>query len=237
MAGIDIEYQTRLESLQAVDESIETIIGTLAARGELDNTYLFFTSDNGYHLGQHRFLNGKFQVYEEDIRVPLIVRGPGVRRGAARGHLVLNIDFAPTIAELAGIHPGHSVDGRSLVPLFGRAQSGNGSGREDPPALRHWRQDFMVEIYRRLPPLGNGDEIRALRTRHAVYVEYASGARELYDLRADPYQLENVHNAASPRRLRRLSQRLAELATCAGDTCRGADDDDHHHDHDGHRGH
>jgi N-acetylglucosamine-6-sulfatase len=236
IAGIDIEYQTRLEALQAVDEGIERIVKTLAERGELENTYIFFTSDNGYHLGQHRFVNGKFQVYEEDIRVPLVVRGPGVRRGATRDHFVLNIDFAPTIAELAGIQPGHAVDGRSLVPLFGRkGPRGHGSRMDDPLSARRWRQDFLVEIYRRSPPLGNGDAIRALRTRDAVYVEYASGPRELYDLRADPFQLENVHDAAPPGRLRRLSRRLAELATCAGDTCRGAGDeeDDKHEGHGG----
>ena len=81
IAAIDREYQTRLESLQALDEGIGRIIDTLAARGELDNTYIVFTSDNGYHLGQHRFFDGKFQVYEEDIRVPLIIRGPGVQAG------------------------------------------------------------------------------------------------------------------------------------------------------------
>jgi N-acetylglucosamine-6-sulfatase len=215
IAGIDIEYQTRLEALQAVDEGIEKIVNTLAGHGELENTYIFFTSDNGYHLGQHRFLNGKFQVYEEDIRVPLVVRGPGVRQGATRDQFVLNIDFAPTIAALAGIQPGHSVDGRSLVPLLGRQRRrGHGSRKDD------WRQDFLVEIYRRSPPLGNGDAIRALRTRDAVYVEYASGPRELYDLRADPYQLESLHDAARPRQLGKLSRRLEELAACAGDTCR-----------------
>jgi len=210
IAGIDIEHQTRLESLQAVDEAIERIIDTLAERGELENTYLFFTSDNGYHLGQHRFLNGKFQIYEEDIRVPLMVRGPGVPQGVTRSHFVLNIDLAPTIAELTAIQPGRPVDGRSLASLLG----------DDPPRLRRWRQDFLVEIYRRLPPFGDGDEIRALRTEDAVYVEYASGPRELYDLRADPYQLESLHDTVPPGRLRRLSRRLWELATCAGDTCR-----------------
>ncbi len=136
IAEIDIEYQTRLESLQAVDEGIERIIATLAARGELENTYLFFTSDNGYHLGQHRFPNGKWEIYDEEIRVPMIVRGPRVPAGVTRNHFVLNIDFAPTIAALAGIHPDHTVDGQSFVPLFDHT----------PPRPRQWRQDFLVEI-------------------------------------------------------------------------------------------
>src|SRR5262245_46237603 len=83
IAALDREYQARLEALQAVDEGVARIIDALAARGELDNTYIFFTSDNGYHLGQHRLFvpPGKGEAYEEDIRVPLLVRGPGVRAG------------------------------------------------------------------------------------------------------------------------------------------------------------
>lgn len=104
IAAIDHEYQTRLESLQSLDEGIERIIDTLAANGELENTYIVFTSDNGYHLGQHRFLNGKFQVYEEDIRVPLIIRGPGVQAGSTVEQLAVNIDLAPTLCGGVGRH-------------------------------------------------------------------------------------------------------------------------------------
>lgn len=205
IAEIDIEYQTRLESLQAVDEGIERIIDTLAERGELENTYLVYTSDNGYHLGQHRLLNGKGQLYEEDIRVPLLVRGPGVPAGVTREEFAMNIDFAPTFAELGGAKAADFVDGRSLVPLLGE-----GSPR--------WRRDFLVEMYR-IPEMG-GDELRGLRTRDRIYIEYLSGPRELYDLHEDPYQLDSLHETAPPGQLRRLSRRLAELATCAGETCR-----------------
>ncbi len=93
IAAIDQEYQARLESLQAVDEAVEQIVDALEVLGELENTYLIFTSDNGYHLGQHRLRNGKAQVYEEDIRVPLLIRGPGVPRGVERDQFALNIDF------------------------------------------------------------------------------------------------------------------------------------------------
>ncbi len=228
IAAIDQEYRARLESLLALDEGIERIVQHLAARGELKNTYIVFTSDNGYHLGQHRLRNGKAQIYEEDIRMPLIVRGPGVPAGVTRDEYALNIDFAPTFAQLGGATPTDFVDGRSLVPLLGR--------RRLRPRLRpqQWRDDFLVELWR--PAAQGGDEVRALRTRDAfrsgptparagapgpaIYVEYRSGARELYDLFRDPYQLESLHLLAPPGHLRRWSSRLWELATCAGGTCR-----------------
>jgi N-acetylglucosamine-6-sulfatase len=211
IAAIDAEYRTRLESLQSVDEAIQHIINRLAAKGILEETYVLFTSDNGYHLGQHRLRNGKTQIYEEDIRVPLIVRGPNVPVGATFEHFVLNIDFAPTIAELAGIGPGHSVDGQSFVELFDNR----------PPRPHLWRRDFLIEVYRRLPPLGNGDAVRAVRTfRDELYAEYESGPIEFYDLRGDPYQLGSLHDVTAISYLKRLAHRLGELATCAGETCR-----------------
>ena len=79
-----------------------------------------FTSDNGYHLGQHRFLDGKFQVYEEDIRVPLIIRGPGVQAGATVEQMAVNIDLAPTMARWGRATPDRVMDGQSLTPLLGR---------------------------------------------------------------------------------------------------------------------
>ncbi len=209
IAAIDRQYQARLEALQAVDEGVERIVDALAERGELDNTYLFFTADNGYHLGQHRLFQGKGEVYEEDIRVPLLVRGPGVRAGVTLDQFALNIDFAPTIAELAGAPAGRDMDGRSLAPLLVR----------DTPPPHNWRKDFLVEIYRN-PPMQPGAPGFVLRTRRELYVEYADGFRELYDLRRDPYQLENIIDRAGQGHVRKLSERLAELASCAGDTCR-----------------
>ena len=211
IAAIDGEYRTRLESLQSVDEAIQQMVNTLAANGILDNTYVIFTSDNGYHLGHHRLRNGKTQVYEEDIRVPLIVRGPDVPARVTFEHFIVNIDFAPTIAELAGVRPGHTVDGQSFGELL----------TDRPPRAHLWRRDFLIEVYRRLPPLGNGDAVRAVRTfQGELYAEYESGPIELYDLRRDPYQLESLHDVTATGYLRRLAHRLGELATCAGATCR-----------------
>jgi N-acetylglucosamine-6-sulfatase len=205
IAAIDHEYQTRLESLQSLDEGIARIVETLAARGELENTYIVFTSNNGYHLGQHRFLKGKFQVYEEDIRVPLIIRGPGIQAGTTVEQMAVNIDLAPTMARWGGATPDRVMDGQSLTPLL--APGGE---------TQNWRKDFLVEVFRHLPPSQNGDVILALRTEHEVYVEYRSGPRELYDLRSDPYQLQNLYATADPDHIAELSQRLAELAVSTG---------------------
>jgi N-acetylglucosamine-6-sulfatase len=203
IAELDDEYRTRLGSLLAVDEAVERIIGVLRARGELDNTFIFFTSDNGYHLGEHRVPRGKNTLYEESIRVPGIVRGPGVPAGLMREHFVLNIDFAPTFAELAGAPIPDFVDGRSLVPLL----------RQSPPPAR-WRQDFLIEVTN--PP---GITDLGLRTSHHAYFEFASGATSFYDLREDPHQVNSLHNNTEPGLIRALSARLTELAVCTGRSC------------------
>ena len=135
MDMIDQVYRKRLQSLQAVDEGIETIVNTLKANGQLDNTYIFFTSDNGYHLGNHRQVVGKIAPYEEELRVTMIVRGPGVPAGRTLEHLTGNVDLAPTWADLAGAKAADFVDGRSLVPLM----------RDSPPPLSQWRQAFALE--------------------------------------------------------------------------------------------
>ncbi len=113
-AAIDENYQQRLESLLAVDEAVVRIVDTLHAEGELDNTLIVFTSDNGFFHGEHRVPIGKVLVYEPSIRVPLIIRGPGVPDGAHRRQLVTNADLAPTILEAAGGDTGQAA-GRPLA--------------------------------------------------------------------------------------------------------------------------
>jgi arylsulfatase A-like enzyme len=207
---LDHEYRTRVESLLAVDEAVERIIKALADRGELANSYIFFMSDNGYLLGQHRRPRGKGVAYEESIHVPLVVRGPGVPAGQSVDYFALNIDFAPTVAELAGTSIPPSVDGRSLVPLLRGAK----------PPLANWRQDFLVEFYTQAAAPPTNQAYYGLRTLDTLYVEYASGERELYDLKADPYQLSSLHKVAEAERIKTLSNRLSKLKSCAANTCR-----------------
>jgi N-acetylglucosamine-6-sulfatase len=145
-----------------------------------------FTSDNGYHLGEHR-LQAKATPYEEAIRVPLLVRGPGIPPGASRSKMVLNNDLAPTFASWAGIRPPSFVDGRSLRPLLSAT----------PPAS--WRRAFVVE-HRRSAYEGSFarqvPDYYAVRTANHLYAEYVTGEEELYALSSDPYELQSRHRSA-----------------------------------------
>ena len=235
IADMEDLYRKRLQSMLAVDDMIGRLVGTLRNSGELENTYFFFTSDNGFHFGTHRLSVGKWTAYEEDIHVPLIVRGPGVPKGRTLEHLVLNNDFAPTFAELGGTQTPEFVDGRSLVPLLG----------EDPPPTDDWRSAFLVEAATELGgtvlPLLSGDHLpedwrkisrqdwgrpglQAVRTEDHLYVEYDTGERELYDLKDDPDELDNRYKTADPEYSRSLRGRLAALRGCSAAACRAAED-------------
>lgn len=202
-------HQKRLESLQSVDEIFPRLVETLRENGKLHETYVIFTSDNGYHMGHHRLAAGKWTAYEESIRVPLIVRGPEVPEGEEVEEMVLNNDFAPTFADLAGIEDLTSADGSSLVPLL----------EETPP--ENWRTAFLVEESRKA--VSRRPALAAVRTTSSMYVEYASGEREFYDLQRDPHQLENRYRKADPDLLRRLQNRLQDLRSCEGESCRAAE--------------
>ncbi len=121
--------RSRLESLLAVDDMVAKVVQSLRQTGELENTVIIFTSDNGFQLGEHRIPNGKQQPYEESIRVPLLIRGPEVPRGEVRDQLAANVDLAPTIAAFAGAEPGHPVDGESLIPTIDRPGAAEWGGR------------------------------------------------------------------------------------------------------------
>jgi arylsulfatase A-like enzyme len=197
---IDADRQHMLESLRSLDRAIGRLVLTLESEGELDRTVFVFTSDNGFLWGEHGLVS-KVWPYEESIRVPLVIRAPWTTEPRIDDHLVLNVDLASTLAELAGATPGLPQDGRSLVPLL----------RDEPT---EWRRDYVVEwLGRDLTSTRRGPPpYSALRSERFLYVEYANGWVELYDLADDPLQLENI--AADPRsrrRVERLHDRLAEL--------------------------
>ena len=213
---IDLLYQARLQSMQAVDEMVARVVDVLERTGRLGDTYIFFTSDNGFHMGQHRLRPQKATPYEEDVRVPLIIRGPGVPAGETlEGYLAGNVDLAPTLAELAGVAIPHFVDGRSLAPLL----------RDDRPAPSSWRQAFLLEQYSDegliAPPTRSDQAIFiGLRTLRYKYVEYWTGVREIYDLASDPYELSNQGGTAAADLLAQLSAQARSLAACGGAECR-----------------
>jgi len=174
--SLDDQRRRMWQTLHAVDLSIDSLLDTLEAQGELDNTLVVFISDNGYLLGEHR-LTAKTVLYEESVRVPFAVRyDPLVSAGRVDTRLVANIDIAPTIYELAGIPVPSEVDGRSLVPLL-RAESGS------------WRDDLLLEGPRAEPAL-------AAHTGDWVYAEREGEIPELYDLGSDPFQLNNLSQDA-----------------------------------------
>jgi N-acetylglucosamine-6-sulfatase len=202
---LTVWYRNRLRTLQAVDEMVAKLVSELRQRRELDSTYIFFTSDNGFHLGEHRLTLMKRTPYEEAIRVPLVVRGPDVPVGMTRGEFALNIDFAPTFADLARTTPPSFVDGRSLRPLLRRGTPSS------------WRTVFLLES-------NQAGRTYGVRTAQKKYVEYGGGFRELYDLTTDPYELNNGFSAANPAFVAGLESRLEALRTCAGQSCRDAED-------------
>lgn len=206
---VEQNAQRREAELSARDQVIR-IIHALRASGELDNTYLMFTSDNGYILGEHRIRGGKVAPYEIANHVPFIVRGPGIPAGARVPDATSQIDFAPTVMEMAALPIPESVDGLSLLAQM----------RGLTPSVA--RKGVLIEATDTkatsdpLPWLYHG-----IVTDHMKYIERETGRKELYDLTADPYELVNV--AGKPdyaTKQARLAALLSQKKWCSGATCR-----------------
>jgi len=220
-----------------LDRTVGRLVEELDAQGALDDTYLIFTSDNGYLMGNHRREIGKYNQFQGTVNVPFYVRGPGIAPGSTFDDVTGNIDIAPTIAEIAGAQAPADVDGVSLLPLL--------LGGE-PPARRY----FLLG--RALTP-SNTTTANGLEEAPETYVESRRSSRlndftgvtngryklirythlpheELYDLRHDPYELDNLlaHDAASYRAMTpagreavdTLRAALDRLVVCSGESCR-----------------
>ena len=212
----------RWASLPAVDDGVEDIIGALRRTGELDNTYVIFTSDHGFMQGEHRIPQGKMVPYDPSTQVPLLIRGPGIPRGRTTKALVGDVDLAPTILDATPARPSHALDGRSILPFArnvnlrslrpllhttagqgakGRTNTREGGTRGTQPRVPAWS---------------------AVRTTRWLYVEYKGGQRELYDLKNDPWQINSViDDPRSGARIRRntLRRLLGDLERCRGRSC------------------
>lgn len=206
-SGLTATYRATLQSLQAVDEMVDRVVQALTDTGEIDDTVIVFTSDNGFLFGEHRLSFRKVVPYEESVHVPLVIRGPGFPAGRVATQLVGNIDVAPTIAELAGATPRRVMDGRSLLPIA-----------QDPTIATRRAlllEDWPVGAFVGIPPHYDG-----IRSPTDVYLQYTNGEREYYDLVADPYQLVSRHaDPSTAARRTELASLLAQLKTCAGATC------------------
>ena len=205
ISAINKRHEKRVESLQAVDDLVEGVVNTLNNANALDNTYIFFTSDNGFHHGEHRIPKQKWRPYEEDIHMPLLVRGPGVAAGSTTYKLTLNTDYLPTFLDLAGAQIPSYVDGRPLRPVL------DGS-------VTTWRSAILPEAAANYSPAYEGIRtIGAPARKYVEYAEYAGGTKELYDLATDPYELTKVYNSTGPPS--DLVSRVQALRGCAGSGC------------------
>ncbi|MBA3636360.1 MAG: sulfatase [Rubrobacteraceae bacterium] len=206
-AKIDNRAEKRAETLQALDDLVAGVVGELKDKGVLSNTYIFFTSDNGFHIGEHRILGGKGRPYEESVHVPLLVRGPGVGAGSSPHKLALNTDYLPTFTDLGDAQTPGYADGRSLQPVLeGKATA--------------WRTAVLLEADRTTG--GSTPPYSGIHTgSEHKYVKYADGKKERYYLGRDPYELRNSYNPKSPPAT--LAKRLRALKTCAAASCRAAE--------------
>jgi len=189
--------RNQLRCLAAVDESVGRVLAALEETGQLDDTLVIFTSDNGYFWGEHG-LGDKRAAYEESIRIPMVVRYPKlIRARAVRDDAVLNIDVAPTLLEVAGAPPAPAMQGRSMLPLL-QGRSGG------------WRRSFLAEYFHE-PQFPRVPSWQAVRTDRWKYIRYTElkDMDELYDLKADPYEMRNL--VADPKAAGALRQMRAEL--------------------------
>jgi N-acetylglucosamine-6-sulfatase len=200
--------QQRSEMLMAIDEGLGSILKTLENKGELDNTIVVFTSDHGYWYGEHCLDLERRLAYEEAIRIPMLVRYPPlIKAGIKPKQMVLSIDLAPTLLEIAGQTPGSHLHGKSWIPIFKNKAS-------------KWRSSFLVEYYSdtvfpRIFKMG----YKAVRDNRYKFIHYVdlNGMNELYDLKKDPYELHNlIGNTQYKRILEKMKKELNLLLRQSG---------------------
>ncbi|HEY3727943.1 MAG TPA: sulfatase [Solirubrobacteraceae bacterium] len=233
LAVIERGFRMRAQAVESVDKLVADVEATLAADHLSRNTYIVFSSDNGYHMGQHRLTWGKQTAFDTDIRVPLIVAGPGVPRGKVVSQVTQNVDLYPTFLQLAGATVSKRVEGRSLVALLHPSKT-------RPP----WRRVALVEHHGRDtnpqdPDFGDGRhggdpttyEAIRISARHlrgfkgpveAVYVEYQDPGHELeyYDIGKDPSERDNIASRLNRTQKGELHRILAGLERChSGAAC------------------
>jgi arylsulfatase A-like enzyme len=231
---IDRRHENRLEALRSVDDGVAKIVNQLAARGDLANTYIFFTSDNGFFQGEHRFDSAKFLGYEPSDHLPLIVRGPGIVPNTGSGELVANVDIAPTILALTGARPTNGMDGRSLVrfwidpakrtqrPILLEGFTGTGELGTPLRLTAPLRaQGSRAALRAQASVAASPRDYEGVRIGRYKYIRYRSSAKELYDLKIDPYELHSRHLDPRYRNVKRwLDAVLRRMEVCRENTCR-----------------
>ena len=221
MKEIAIRNKRRQQSLRAVDEGIGQLVDELDAKGVLDNTYILFSSDNGFFRGEHEITKGKGRHYEPATHIPMLIRGPGLKRGAVNHSLVANVDLAATIADITDSNPTRTLDGRSLIPLA-----------KNPRTI--WNRPILIEEFFRKKgrPVRSlaeesGSKTTRLPNHQAIIsgwwklVRYVTGELELYNLKKDPHEVWSLQREPEAMPLRKyLLRKLAKLDMCRGSACR-----------------
>jgi N-acetylglucosamine-6-sulfatase len=231
-----VYYQKGLESLRAVDDGVQQIVNTLGAMHRLRNTYILFTSDNGFFYGEHRLTGGKFLAYEPSTHLPLLIRGPGIKPGSSTGELAANVDIAPTILELAGAAADKSIDGRSLVPYmvdptlrtrrpilfesFVETNDVEAQGGQPLAAPRASARSSARSNEAGASLVAPPKDYVGIRLGPYKYIEWPNGEKELYDINKDPYELNNKVRDKNLFPIRAFLQtELRHLIECVGRRC------------------
>jgi arylsulfatase A-like enzyme len=235
-----VYYDKVLESLRSVDDGVKLLMDTLGSQHRLRNTYVIFTSDNGFFYGEHRLIGGKFLAYEPSTHLPFLIRGPHIRAGTESSELIGNIDVAPTVLELAGVEPDKSVDGRSITPFLhdpelttlrpylfesfvessdvveAGAIAEPGDQSSTPAARARANPGATASIL--APP----KDYEGIRLGPYKYIAWPDGEKELYDLEKDPYELNNIVRIPNYFPVRNFLHRelLNRLEDCVGRVCR-----------------
>lgn len=204
-AAVTEVFQQRLESLQSVDEAVGVAVRALRRTGQLDDTYIMFTSDNGYLTGEHNRV-GKLRPFDRSLRIPLVVRGPGIPAGRALATPTTVPDLAVTIAAIAGVSPGREVDGTDMLPYWRSSTT--------------YDRIVPIEAY----PVHNAVErmYSGIRSAQYTYVLRRTGEETLFDRAADPGELVNL--ASHPGYasvLRSMREWDARYRDCAAASCPG----------------
>jgi arylsulfatase A-like enzyme len=184
VGSADELIRNQLRCLTAIDEGVGKILKTLEETGQMDNTFIVFTSDNGYFWGEHH-LGDKRWAYEESLRIPMAMRYPKlIKAGSKVNQLVMNVDMAPTMLTLGGGKLPAELQGHSVLPLF--------KGQ-----VKNWRTSFLSEYFmeKNFPRVPSWQAVRDDQWKYIHYTEL-NGADELYNLKKDPYEMQNlVHDA------------------------------------------